>query len=330
MGSCEVRESLPPGVLWSGVGALSGWVLATQSSLSQEEVLDCGARGWSMDCEAGRWRSRKEQRFWVVSSWCEQGVGGLFYCLFPGTTWMQEIVDLILVRGDMEKACRAPTHVRIPFLEICSPPPVPSGVQQLMSVPSPRVIKTHLPFQLVPKSFWENRCKVIYVARNAKDNVVSYFFFDKMNKTQPEPGPWEPYLHKFMEGKLAWGSWYDHVCRYWDERTNHNILYVFYEDMKEDPAREIRRVMDFLEVELPPEVLEKIVWQTSFQVMKENPMANYSSVPSTILDQDVSPFMRKGEVGDWKNYFTVAQSEAFDAHYQRRMERTGLHFRTQI
>ncbi|CAM5147879.1 unnamed protein product [Natator depressus] len=247
-----------------------------------------------------------------------------------GTTWMQEIVDLILVRGDVEKACRAPTHIRIPFLEICSPPPVPSGVQQLANVPPPRVIKTHLPFQLVPKSFWENRCKVIYVARNAKDNLVSYYFFDQMNKTQPEPGPWELYLQKFMDGKLAWGSWYDHVCGYWAERANHRILYVFYEDMKEDPAREIRRVMDFLEVELPPEVLEKIVQQTSFQIMKENPMANYSSIPSVILDQTISPFMRKGEVGDWKNHFTVAQSEAFDAHYQRCMEGTGLHFRTQI
>lgn len=99
-----------------------------------------------------------------------------------------------------------------------------------MNVPPPRVIKTHLPFQLVPKSFWENRCKardtlppspnspastpksqptvtlfslpqVIYVARNAKDNLVSYYFFDQMNKTQPEPGPWELYLQKFMDGK---------------------------------------------------------------------------------------------------------------------------------
>lgn len=43
--------------------------------------------------------------------------------------------------------------------------------------------------------------QVIYVARNAKDNLVSYYFFDQMNKTQPEPGPWELYLQKFMDGK---------------------------------------------------------------------------------------------------------------------------------
>uniref|UniRef100_A0A8C3FWA6 Sulfotransferase n=1 Tax=Chrysemys picta bellii TaxID=8478 RepID=A0A8C3FWA6_CHRPI len=224
-----------------------------------------------------------------------------------GTTWMQEIVDLILVQGDVEKACRAPTHIRIPFLEICSPPLVPSGVQQLANVPSPRVIKTHLPFQLVPKSFWENRCK----ARdpNPVPNSSKFFFYLILSLGRHNVKSYENY-QRFI----------------YTTRPKGPLILLPHQD----PAREIRRVMDFLEVELPPQVLEKIVQQTSFQIMKENPMANYSSIPSTILDQTVSPFMRKGQVGDWKNHFTVAQSEAFDAHYQRRMEGTGLHFRTQI
>ncbi|XP_067171035.1 sulfotransferase 1B1 isoform X1 [Apteryx mantelli] len=247
-----------------------------------------------------------------------------------GTTWMQEIVDLILARGDTAKAHRAPTHIRIPFLEICSPPPVPSGVTQLLNAPSPRVIKTHLPFQLVPKTFWEQGCKVIYVARNAKDNVVSYYFFDRMNQTQPEPGPWPEYLQKFMDEKLAWGSWYDHVRRYWEERHNHRILYVFYEDMKEDLEREITRVAAFLEQPLTAEQMAVVVHHSSFEVMRDNPMANYSSIPTAILDQSISPFMRRGEVGDWRNHFTVAQSEAFDTHYRHRMGDAEPHFRTRL
>ncbi|XP_029462923.1 sulfotransferase 1C1-like [Rhinatrema bivittatum] len=247
-----------------------------------------------------------------------------------GTTWMQEIVDLINNGGDLEKACRAPTHVRIPFLEICSPKPIPSGVDILETTPSPRTIKTHLPFQLVPKSFWKLNCKTIYVARNAKDCAVSFYFFDRMNVTQPEPGPWHEYLQNFMDEKLSWGSWYDHVRRYWDEKDKHRILYLFYEDIKEDPAREIRKVMQFLEKDLGEEVLKKIVHSTTFQVMKENPMANYTSFPTFILDHSVSPFMRKGKVGDWKHHFTVAQNEAFDADYQRKMAGTTLAFRTQI
>lgn len=32
---------------------------------------------------------------------------------------------------------------------------------------------------------------------------------------------------------VSWGSWYDHVKGYWVEREKRNILYLFYEDMKE-------------------------------------------------------------------------------------------------
>ncbi|XP_006005983.1 sulfotransferase 1B1-like [Latimeria chalumnae] len=247
-----------------------------------------------------------------------------------GTTWIQEIVDLIYNDGDVEKAKRAPTHVRMPFLEMVPPPPLRSGVENASKMPSPRLIKTHLPFQLVPKSFWEHNCKVVYVARNAKDIVVSYYHFDWMNLAQPEPGPWEGYICKFMECQLGWGSWYDHVRRFWEEKDKHRILYLFFEDMKEDPKREILKVMKFLDKELPEEVVDKIVHHTSFQVMKDNPMANYSSIPDTIFDWKASTFMRKGEVGDWKNYFTVAQNEVFDEDYKMKMLGTSLKFRSKI
>ena len=32
---------------------------------------------------------------------------------------------------------------------------------------------------------------------------------------------------------VSWGSWYDHVKGYWLEKERKNILYLFYEDMKE-------------------------------------------------------------------------------------------------
>jgi len=137
-----------------------------------------------------------------------------------GTTWTQEIVDLILNDGDVEKARRAPTHHRMPFLEMSAPNPALSGITRLEQMAPPRVIKTHLPIQLVPNSFWEAGCKVIYVARNPKDTVVSYFHFDRMNSTQPEPGPWPLYLDKFMKGQIGWGSWYEHVKGYWRERES--------------------------------------------------------------------------------------------------------------
>ena len=110
----------------------------------------------------------------------------------------------------------------------------------------------------------------------------------------------------------------------------------------------------FLGCELTEVALEAIAHHTSFEAMRDNPSTNYSTVPSHLMDQGVSPFMRKGEqpqraprplipsgpaqplltppgiTGDWKNHFTVAQSAHFDQYYAQKMAGTDLCFRTHI
>ncbi|XP_073868620.1 sulfotransferase 1C1 [Macaca fascicularis] len=322
-----------------------------------------------------------------------------------GTTWTQEIVDMIQNDGDVQKCQRANTFDRHPFIEWTLPPPLNSGKSARVSptglgplswvsfhprgksflqlegsemssksqvlesesptadlvlcptvvnlvpeasisqgltqgpqhsldlankMPSPRTLKTHLPVQMLPPSFWKENSKIIYVARNAKDCLVSYYHFSRMNKMLPDPGTWEEYVETFKAGKVLWGSWYDHVKGWWDAKDQHRILYLFYEDMKEDPKREIEKILKFLEKDISEEILNKIIYHTSFDVMKQNPMANYTTWPTSIMDHSISPFMRKGMPGDWKNYFTVAQNEEFDKDYQNKMAGSTLTFRTEI
>ncbi|KAM3821640.1 sulfotransferase 1 family member D1-like isoform 4-T4 [Vipera latastei] len=172
--------------------------------------------------------------------------------------------------------------------------------------------------------------KIIYVARNAKDVAVSFYYFYKMAKLHPEPGTWEEFLEKFMDGNVSFGSWYDHVKGWWDIREKYRILYLFYEDMKEDPEQEIRKIMEFLETPADENLVKKIAHHTSFKEMSQNPMANYTGVPISFMDHTISPFMRKGVAGDWKNQFTVAQNEHFNENYKMQMKGTTLQFRTDI
>ncbi|XP_067993463.1 sulfotransferase 1C3-like [Melanerpes formicivorus] len=76
--------------------------------------------------------------------------------------------------------------------------------------------------------------------------------------------------------------------------------------------------------------MEKILHHTSFQQMKKNPATTYETMPAALMDHSLSPFLRKGVSGDWKNYFTVAQNECFDKHYQEQMAGSDLCFQMEV
>lgn len=68
--------------------------------------------------------------------------------------------------------------------------------------------------------------------------------------------------------------------------------------------------------------------RVKFDTMKKNKMVSFSTVKVT--NQEVSPFIRKGKVGDWKNFFTVAQHEEFNEDYKQKMKNSKLHFQREL
>ncbi|XP_061115081.1 cytosolic sulfotransferase 3-like [Conger conger] len=221
-----------------------------------------------------------------------------------GTTWVSHMLDLLYFgKSSPKRRVSLPIYERAPFLEFCFPN-IPKGVELAEKMTtSPCLIRTHLPVQFVPKSFWEQKCRVVYVARNAKDNVVSYFHFDRMNSAHPEPGDWPRYLQRFQEGKSL-------------------------KKRAQDIDRELDRVCSFLGVCPTEEERHQVKEGVEFDTMKKNRMANQSTVD--VFDFKISPFMRKGKVGDWKNHFTVYQNEQFDKEYKKKMMSTTLWFRNEI
>ncbi|XP_070537455.1 sulfotransferase 2A2-like [Ptychodera flava] len=109
------------------------------------------------------------------------------------------------------------------------------------------------------------------------------------------------------------------------------MLWMTFEDMKADPKKVIKKIADFIGRPLNEDQLDAVVHATSFQVMKErneravNPGFFFEKCEKGVREKKGEKiqrvqWQRKGEVGGWKNTFTVAQSEAFDKVYKEQMK----------
>ncbi|XP_033124104.1 sulfotransferase 1C2-like isoform X2 [Anneissia japonica] len=232
-----------------------------------------------------------------------------------GTTWMQEIVSVLMYGCDVEKAKQEYIEKRWMFIDFPF---------QTEGVSSPRLIKTHLNPQAIPPHIKEKKPKIIFVSRNPKDTAVSFFFFHKTGKHLPTYESWTEFLNDFCAGNLIRGDWFAMNSYWWSQRNDKNVLFVKYEDMKRNLSEVVEKVASFLGWTIPDGKLPELLQHCSFESMRSNNKVNSSEDP--LIDTDKIPFMRKGTVGDWKNFFTVAQSEAFDQIYREKMAGTGLEY----
>ena len=82
-------------------------------------------------------------------------------------------------------------------------------------------------------------------------------------------------------------------------------------------------IAEFLNKSLSDELINRIAEQCTFNGM----MKNYNSYS---LGGSSLNFLRKGVVGDWKNYFTPEQNEAFEKELLAKLEGSGLEFDYEI
>ncbi|XP_073343428.1 sulfotransferase 2B1-like [Pagrus major] len=159
---------------------------------------------------------------------------------------------------------------------------------------------------------------IINVMRNPKDVFTSAFHYFEKASYLPNPGPQNEFLHKFLDGKVRHGSWFDHVSWLNAEDKEH-MMHISYEEMLMDLKDSVSRITPFLEIPLDDEVIENIADRCLFKNMRTN-SSNFSMVPSEMNGVSKSDHMRKGIAGDWKKQLTVAEAEYVDAVYKDQMK----------
>lgn len=243
---------------------------------------------------------------------------------FPktGTTWIQEIVYLITNKLDVAKAKEQTLESRFPYLEFIYP-----GMNAIKKMKSPRLIKTHLPLDLLPPSVREKNCKMVYVTRNPKDTAVSFFHFLRMLTVTDYQGTFKELVNKLMRDELPYCPFWQHVLPFWERRSDQNVMFLKYEDLHKDLRSVVIQVADFLGTTLTEDEVDTIVEHCSFGSMQQNPMVNYDHWDELGLrKKETTKFLRKGKVGDWQNYFTPGLNLIFEDWIQKNAEGTGLRF----
>ncbi|XP_071116081.1 sulfotransferase 1B1-like [Haliotis cracherodii] len=239
----------------------------------------------------------------------------VFVCAYPkcGTHWVWEMVRLLL-SGDTETVINK-EKLMLEFTEN----------DVLEKFPSPRILNTHCLVEQLPRGVFEKKCKIIYILRNPKDMAVSYFHHHKkLSHVYDYHGKWENYFPLLLDGKVDFGSFFTYLKDWAAIGTTHPdlpTLTLVYEDLKEDPLSGIRKLAKFLNAEKSEEFYLKVKELTSFNKMKESKGKFIQAPDGTAV------MYRKGEVGDWKNYFTVAQNEIFDRRYKENMADCEIDFR---
>jgi len=248
----------------------------------------------------------------------------VFVCSYfkSGTNWTMQIAHQIANRGQgrYEHIHDVIAWPDAPIKELAVS--LSAGYPRAQSKTGFRVIKTHSEAPTVP---YDEQAKYICVVRDPKDVFVSSYFYVRsiiLGNLMPSVSTW---LDIFLSDSAMHGEWANFLQGYWQWRNHSNVLFLTFEDMKDDLPGVIRRIATLMCVTLTPDEFERVLYFSSYNHMK--------SIDHKFTPGRISPFslpkghmIRSGNKGNSSELLTPAQQARISEHCRRSLQNLGCDF----
>lgn len=215
-----------------------------------------------------------------------------------GNTWMRFMIANILLSG--EHVTPEDVNKVVPDIHKATP--------EICSLNSPRIIKTH-------KAEFECYPKWIYVVRDGRDAMVSFYYYSLANKRFS--GTFTEFLSSRRPRIFNQWTWAEHVqtALEWMEKGPEKGLLLRYEDMVEDPETELEKAVKFAGIAATSNAIARAVDSTRFSKLQQQEAQN-----GAVSDRN-QRFFRRGGVGEWRQLFSDKDLGSFEAGAKDVLER---------
>lgn len=217
------------------------------------------------------------------------------------------------------------TEVRLSNIERLVPDTSNQSNRALKRTPRPRFIKTH--------NYFDHRYKkIIYVVRDPRDVMLSYYHFQRKYRQIDDDYPLERYVDNFINGTLGsegWGTWHENVSTWIMTRyKDPNFLLLRYEDMIEDTLRELTRITSFLAVDSSPSRLNEVIALSSADRLRQLEKQDAQVWIGTKNRRQDIPMIRVATSGGWRTDLPQECAAKIEAAWGDLMSTVGYELTT--
>jgi len=178
----------------------------------------------------------------------------------------------------------------------------------LRGIPDPRLFFVHSPYD---PSF----PKVVYVLRDPRDVMVSFWHYQKLSGRH-----FALSMKEFIRKGDHWPCpWDEHVSGWLLEHEHPVLLVVNYEEIHRNTEGILKRVLDFSGIYYSDSDIERAVEESSFDRMRivEEKFGWQGNAPSR------GRFVRRGKVGVWKEEMDQESLCVLEEKYHTVMRKVG-------